>query len=354
MTSYPEVIIVGAGPYGLSIAAHLRAAGVTFRIFGSPMLTWREHMPDGMLLKSDGFASNLSDPMSVLTLQRFCEMNAIPYDHRRRPVDLETFRAYGLAFQQNLVPELEDVDVTRIERDANGYRLCLADGRIAGATRIIMAIGITHFDYVPPTLRYLPANLLSHSSAHRDVRPFRGREVAVIGAGASAVDLAVLLKGAGANVTLISRRSRLRFHDPPSPDGPSVSATMRHPGSPIGPGWRSRFYSDFPGLFYRLPQAMRWRIVRNYLAPAPGWPMKERFVGRVPALLGYDVQGAEVTHGRARLVLTGPRDAKEQVSDHVIAATGYRVDVRRLTFLGPEILERLRTVQHTPVLSSGF
>ena len=53
--------IVGAGPYGLSVAAHLGAAGLSFRQFGLPMKLWRENMPGGMFLKSQGFASNLSD-----------------------------------------------------------------------------------------------------------------------------------------------------------------------------------------------------------------------------------------------------------------------------------------------------
>src|SRR6516165_1462268 len=61
MTSEVDVAIVGAGPYGLSLAAHLQALGVEYRVFGRPMDTWRHHMPEGMLLKSDGFASSLSD-----------------------------------------------------------------------------------------------------------------------------------------------------------------------------------------------------------------------------------------------------------------------------------------------------
>lgn len=349
-----DVAIVGGGPYGLSIAAHVRAAGVAFRIFGSPLHTWRERMPDGMLLKSDGFASNLSDPSSTFTLQRFCEMRGIPYHHTQLPVDLETFRAYGLAFQRRMVPDLEDLQVIGIDLDADGYRLRLSDGTTAGARNVVLAVGISHFHYVPPTLQHLPGDLLSHSSAHKDVHPFRGRDVTVIGAGASAVDLAVLLKDAGARVILIARRPRLRFHDPPSPNGRSYWATIRHPRSPIGPGWRSRLYCEAPGLFYRLPQAMRRRIAVKYLSPAPGWPMKERFVGRVPVLSGYDIQRADVTHGCVRLMLGGPNDSKEHVTDHVIAATGYRVDLRRLTFLSAEIFAQLRSVQHTPVLSSDF
>src|SRR5882672_7489182 len=72
----PDVAIVGAGPYGLSIAAHLRSTDVTFRIFRRPMQTWREHMPNGMLLKADGFASNLADPASSFTLKSFVNRRA--------------------------------------------------------------------------------------------------------------------------------------------------------------------------------------------------------------------------------------------------------------------------------------
>jgi hypothetical protein len=82
--------------------------------------------------------------------------------------------------------------------------------------------------------------------------------------------------------------------------------------------------------------------------------MKERFAGRVPALFGYDIQNADVAHGQVRLVLAGSRGTKEQMSDHVIAATGYRVDLRRLKFLSAEIVAQLRSVRHAPVLSASF
>src|ERR1051325_8965346 len=85
-TSRPEIVIVGAGPYGLSISAHLRALGVSFRIFGSPMNTWRDHMPKGMFLKSDGFASNISDPEREFPLKEFCRQKGILYDDTRIPV----------------------------------------------------------------------------------------------------------------------------------------------------------------------------------------------------------------------------------------------------------------------------
>src|SRR5271165_3473757 len=113
--------IVGAGPYGLSIAAHLRRNGIPFRIFGRPMDNWRSHMPKGMMLKSDGFASNLYDPSGAFTLKDFCAEHKIPYTDSTIPVGLDTFAAYGMAFQERLVPELEERYVASITRLSDGF-----------------------------------------------------------------------------------------------------------------------------------------------------------------------------------------------------------------------------------------
>jgi hypothetical protein len=349
-----DTAIVGAGPYGLSIAAHLRAAGIPFRIFGSPVQTWREHMPNGMLLKSDGFASNLSDPAAIFTLKHFCKMSGIPYDDTRLPVSLETFRAYGLAFQKCMVPEVEEKQVIGLELGREGYRLSLSDSTTALAHRVVLAVGVTHFAHVPSSLLCLPREHLSHSSDIKEPEQWCGRDVTVVGAGASAIDIAVLLKEAGADVTLVARRSSLKFASPPSANGRSLWDRMRHPSSPVGPGWRFRLYCDAPWLFHRLPEALRLRIVRKHLGPAAGYPMKDRFIGKVPALLGYEIDSTEVNHRRVHLLLKGEHGTKEHTTEHVIAATGYQVDVRRLTFLSPEILSRIQSVHHTPVLSSDF
>src|SRR5579871_3255959 len=84
-----DVAIIGAGPYGLSIAAHLRASGVDFRIFGDPMSFWTQHMPTGMKLKSEGFASSLYDPASAFTFVVYCKEKSIPYKDIALPVPLK-------------------------------------------------------------------------------------------------------------------------------------------------------------------------------------------------------------------------------------------------------------------------
>ena len=124
-----DVAIIGAGPYGLSIAAHLRARNVDFRIFGSPMHTWRAHMPKGMRLKSEGFASSLYDPDSAFTLEAYCKEKGLPYADTALPVPLETFTAYGLEFQKRFVPDLEDKLVVSLRRTGDGYQVALKMAR---------------------------------------------------------------------------------------------------------------------------------------------------------------------------------------------------------------------------------
>src|SRR5438093_3644374 len=144
--------IIGAGPYGLSVAAHFRQRGIPFRIFGRPMDSWLSHMPKGMMLKSDGFASDIYDPDRQFTLKQFCAEQGTKYADIGIPVRLDTFTAYGLAFRERMIPELKERMVAGLDRLPVGFRLRLDDGEVLAARRVVLAIGITHFSYVPPEL----------------------------------------------------------------------------------------------------------------------------------------------------------------------------------------------------------
>jgi thioredoxin reductase len=350
-----DVVIVGAGPYGLSVAAHLRGAGVRYRIFGKPMATWRDHMPAGMFLKSDGFASNLSDPDKTYTLKRFCEQTGEPYDHTGRPVRLQTFCDYGLAFQKQCVPDLEQKWVTTIDLASGGFQVKLDDGEEFHARNVVLAVGITHFNFVPPPLEGLAPDLVSHSSQYGDIALLRGRSATVIGAGASACDLAAELADGGANVTIVARSPVIYFGHPPSNKKRSLWQRIRHPASGIGASLRSRVYCDAPWLFHRLPQRLRYRIVRRHLGPAASWIVKEKVQGRIPIWLNSTIRAAEQRNGEIRLTLRDASgDEKSHMTDRVVAATGYRVDVNRLGFLSENLRSRINTVESAPVLSRRF
>jgi thioredoxin reductase len=349
------IAIIGAGPYGLSIAAHFRSRGIRFRIFGRPMDSWARHMPKGMLLKSDGFASNIYDPDEAFTLGQFCKEHGIEYADSGIPVGLDTFTAYGLAFRDRMVPELEDKLVVSVDRLPDGFSLRLDDGETVTARQVVAAVGITHFEHVPDSLTNLAPQYLSHSARHKEVAPFKGRGVAVIGSGASALDLAGLLKEAGADVQLVSRRKQLKFHSTPTGKPRSWWQQVRHPQSGLGPGLRSRFYANAPWAFHYLPERLRLKVVREALGPSGGWFIKDKVVGRVPLLLGYTAERAEVQDGKVRLHLRGADGSeREIVTEHVIAATGYKVDLDRLRFLSPEIRAKVKAINGAPVLSSTF
>jgi thioredoxin reductase len=353
--TYVDVVIVGAGPYGLSIAAHLKAHSVDFRIFGQPMQMWREHMPKGMRLKSEGFASSLSDPDSSFTLEAYCNEKGIPYAHTGLPVPLDVFSSYGMEFQKRFVPELVQKQVESVSRSEGGFRVRLEDGSLISSRRVIIATGLTNYEYTPTVLAKLPEEFMTHSSRHHEVDKFQGMEIAIVGAGASALDLAAAMYEAGSKPQVIARKPRIRFHDPPDPKGPSLKTRLRAPMTGIGPGWQLVFFAHAPLLFRKMPQDFRLRKVRQTLGPAPCWFTKQQVVGKVPMHVGVQIKEAVVRNGRVSLELVEDSGARKALEvDHVISATGYKVDLGRLTFLDSKLYSAIQLIERTPVLSSNF
>lgn len=350
------IAIIGAGPYGLSLAAHLKAQRLEFRIFGDPMAMWRNRMPKGMRLKSEGFASSLYDPDGSFTLARYCADNKLPYADVGLPVLLETFTQYGLEFQRRFVPDVENRTVSDVRNDADGFKITFEDGGVLNARRVVVAVGIGHFALLPPMLEGMPAALVTHSSDHHALDKFADRDVAVVGAGASAVDIAALLQQAGARPTLVARTDQLRFQDPPPPDGQtrSLATRLRWPVSGIGNGWKSYLCAELPLVFRAMPEPFRLKVVRTHLGPAPCWFTKEEIDGRVALRLGRSIDGIRADQDRVRLSLGGPDGPEELLVDHVIAATGYRADLRRVPFISSELRGAIASTAQTPILSSRF
>ena len=349
-----DVAIVGAGPYGLSLAAYLTDRNADFQIFGEPMQFWRDHMPKGMQLKSDGFASNLYDPKSSYTLRHYCQEHGLNYRDTTLPVELDTFVKYGIAFKTHFVPQLRSNYVMNIHKTSNGFSLRLDNDDAITARKVVVAAGICDFRHIPSSLKALSSQYVTHSSEHHELTSFRNRDVVVLGAGASATDIAALLQDNGARVQLVARGQLIHFHSVGDVER-SIPQKLRHPNSGIGPGLRARFYCDAPGLFHYLPEKLRLQIVRRTLGPAGGWFMKDRVIGRIPLLVGSSLEDAEVKQDRVHLTIRGADgELQELLADHVIAATGYKLDLQRFEFLAGEIRSGLKAVDGTPILSSSM
>ena len=310
-------------------------------------------MPQGMRLKSEGFASNLSDPRSEFTLQKFCRENGIEYAHIGLPVSLETFIDYGREFQRRYVPRLEQVEVVNLVASAPGFELTTATGETVRARRVVVATGIGSFPHLPPQLECLPEALASHSSQHSSLNSFSGAKVAVLGAGASALDIAALLNQAGASVDLIARTETVKFQDPPREPRP-LFQRMKEPRSGLGTGWRSRLSCDLPLVFHALPQSLRLRAVARHLGPAPCWFVRDAVVGQVPMHLGASLEAAEPAGQRLRVIFSQRGEKRTIEVDHLIAATGFKVNLSLLRFLDASLRSRVRSLAGSPVLGRQF
>ena len=250
-----DVAIVGAGPYGLSAAAHLRAVkGLEVRVFGEPMSFWERHMPVGMRLRSPWAASHLADPNRSLTLEAY---QSACGNHLSAPIPLSRFIEYGRWFQHRAVPETEARKVLRIEPGAAGFRVSLDSGEECTARRVVIAAGIVPFAWRAPEFDSVPTQYASHSCDQRDLRHFARRRVAVIGGGQSALESAALLHEAGAEVEVIARQPRIHWLDRSAKLHRLglVSRLMYHP-SDVGPAGVSQLVGR-PNLFRRLPRRLQ-------------------------------------------------------------------------------------------------
>lgn len=347
-----DIAIIGAGPYGLSLAAHLSALSVEFRIFGKPMGSWKDSMPPGMLLKSTPWASCLYDRDRYFTVKQFCSEREVPYHDSLLALPLETFIEYGEAFQRRYVPGVEQKNLIALRQTPLGFSASFDDGEVVNARHVVLAVGVHPFKHVLKSVIDLPAEVLSHSSDYGPLTPLRGKRVAVLGSGASASDLAALLHEQGTAVSLVSHAPELHFACPPRLQ--SLWERVVAPASGIGSGWVLKACADAPWLTRILPESPRLRLA-TVPGPLGGAFMRDRVVGKLPLFMGRTVEGAEFRGGAVRLVAATQDGIKETLEvDHVLAATGYKVDVDRLPFLDAPLKARIRRLGSAPALSTKY
>jgi cation diffusion facilitator CzcD-associated flavoprotein CzcO len=346
--SEPEVAIIGAGPYGLSLAAHLTSRNVEHRIFGSPMLPW-SRMHRGMGLKSPDFGTNIYAPVRGSRFVEWCRERGIS---TTEPIAIELFTEYGRWAQHALVPELEQVDVTSLRQGSKGFTLQLSDGTGLSARRVVVATGLSHFARMPLEFEGLPADLASHTTAHREYTEFARQTVVVVGGGASALEAGVMLQEAGADVQVIMRRSSVYLGGPRS-ERRSLRQRLLHPNSVLGPGRKSFLLQRVPMATHYMPVERRVRFVKTYLGPAAGWWLGER-AKNLPLQKNARVIAASPTAAGLRLKLRVGNEEQVRDVQHAVCGTGFEVDVDRLPFLESTLAATIRRIERAPALSRHF
>jgi Pyridine nucleotide-disulphide oxidoreductase len=344
------VVVIGAGPHGLAATAYLRHAGVETAIFGEPMAFWREQMPAGMLLRSALRATNIASPERTLSLDRWSEETGRDVVF---PLPLPDFIDYAEWYRGQVAPDLDRRKVERIERYGDAFRLLLSDGEEVRAERVAVAAGIAPFPRIPRKLASLRRELVSHSSQHSDLSHFRGRRVAVLGAGQSALESAALLKESGAEVQVIHRKPAIKWlGGPPSPG--EKKKRRRRLKLSVAPtdlgGPRASWLSASPDIFRRFPRSLQETIAFRAIGPAGGHWLRDRVEG-IPIAAGRSLEAVQHQNGNLRLTLS---DGSDLEVDHLLLGTGYEIDVSKYEFLGKELADAIKTVDGYPVLGPGL
>jgi len=341
------VVIVGAGPYGLSAAAYLRAAGVETRAFGEPMSFWENQMPVGMCLRSNWGASHIAHPQQALTLDAYCQQNG---SHIAKPIPLERFVSYGRWYQSRAVPDLETRKVASIDLEAGGFGIVMEDGEKFNARRVVVAAGISAFAARPAEFAAIAPALASHTSEHNDLRKFKGQRLIVIGAGQSALESAALLQESGIQVEVIARAPALNWvglH--PKLHHLGMLSKMLYSNRDVGPAGLSRLVAA-PHVFRRFPRGFQERAAYRAIRPAGAAWLQPR-IANTHITLGRKVKTAAVRGSQLYLQLD---DGTDRLVDHVLLATGFRVDASLYSFLSPPLSQQLKTVNGFPVLKRGL
>ena len=338
-------VVVGAGPYGLSVAAHLKARGIPMLIFGKPMEFW-QNMPSKMYLKSSWSALSISDPDGKYSLNRYSKHFGIPW---QEPVPLQVFLDYGQWFQKQAVPDIDPTYVKFLTRDGEGFHLDLADGRSVKAKKVVVATGVASYANIPDNLSHLPAALLSHSQEHKDFSSFKDKDVIVVGSGQSALEAAALLHEAGAAVELIARgpviwiNRKLYYRTGPA-------KRIFYPPSDVGPPGVNWLVA-YPLLFKRFSDKTRSSLDARAVRPAGSPWLRPRVEGRVLITPNTLIVSATEQGQRVHLKLS---DGTTRVVDHIVLGTGYQADIHALKFIDPALIQKVQEHDGSPLLNEWF
>jgi cation diffusion facilitator CzcD-associated flavoprotein CzcO len=335
-----QTAIIGAGPFGLAVAAELRRLGVEHVLIGRPMAYWLDFVPQSLNLLSDPLKCSLSaDQFKVEQWEQ----------HRgkasTRPFPGREFVEYCTWFAQHACVEPRIDHVRQVRRNGQGFVLQLQSGDVLHADRVVVAVGLKEFAYFPDVFSSLGPQVCSHTGTLKDLDRFRGQNLAVIGGGQSALEYAVLLSNAGAQVEVLAREQQPFWY----PYGRHVRPTSEN-GAVRTIRQRLRALINHPEISRRFPPRLQtWRLAKS-LRPAVDDHLKDR-LQTVKLTFGRSVCRATCESSGVTLDLN---DQSQRHVDHVILATGFHIDPSRIAMLDPDLVREIRTFRGYPRLNGAM
>ena len=336
---HTSFLIVGAGPFGLAMAVQAKELGIDHVLLGRPMSFWKEHMPQGMVLRS-GCSWHL-DPMERDTIGRFLETrNQTPADVE--PLPLEFYLEYAEWFEQVKGIFARPSMLTRLDQIDGRFAATLDDGSVVTADRVLLALGFAPFAHIPDELAALvPAERSSHTCDCVAPGRFVGQRVLIVGGRQSAFESAALLAEAGATTVHVCHR-----HETPSftaSDWSWVDPLVERIGNE--PGW----YRGLADVDREALNARFWAEGRLKLEPWLGPRVRHDAIAIHPRTR---VSSCEQSTGTLHVRL----DTGDTVEvDHVLYATGYKVNLRRASVLeAGNLLDRIECRDGFPLLDNSL
>src|SRR5690349_516350 len=141
-----ELLIIGAGPFGLALAAQASHLGIEHLMAGAPMEFWRKHMPRGMYLRSA--CDWHLDPQNIHTIERFLESRG-QTPHDVEPLSLQFYLSYAEWFQQQKQITTLPSYICELHRAGDGFIAYTPEGDTIHARNVAIAPGFRHFANVP-------------------------------------------------------------------------------------------------------------------------------------------------------------------------------------------------------------
>ena len=337
MGEYTDLLVIGAGPYAYSVAAHARDRGISTRIVGRPMAFWRDQMPVGMYLRS-GPDWHL-DASGEDTFAAFFEDRGLdPAAHDPIPIDLfldhtDWFaERKGLHVEERMVEDLTRPDGTFVAR--------MTDGDTITATNVLAAPGISHYANLPDWADGVPAERRAHTSQLVRFDDLAGARVVIVGGRQSAYEWAALLCDHGAQRVDVVHR-----HDTPQFAKVSWAFVDDYVEQTLATrGWWRQLPSDQQAAI----ASRFWQVGRltleHWLVPR----LDPMVVHRHPGCEVVSVDSAAGDGVHLELSDGGALDA-----DHVVFASGYKADLSRVPYLSG-VLDRISVTDGFPDLSEGF
>jgi cation diffusion facilitator CzcD-associated flavoprotein CzcO len=309
-----DLIIIGAGPFGISLAAHAAAQNLSYQLLGYPMDFWKNQMPQDMFIRTPPEFVSLSDPQSEFIIQRFSEETGVELPFPLpRPIFVEYAFWFAAKTNVSFTPEL----VSSLEKCVEGYTVRTERGSILNARNIIVATGVQHFMYMPEIYAELPSDYVSHTFGYIDFIRFAGKKVAVVGSGQSAWEAAALLYKAGSDAELFYRGKAANYSG-------SVADEIE--------------LRDMGDVFYGWPLEKK----REEWGQSPGSVahfLRPYVEEKVPESGNVRIDKIETTADKkVRIKLS---NGETRVVDHIISASGYRINVDRIPFIQRNLLQSI-------------